>query len=248
MDRRVGIVAACGAVAAVAWVPRLISSSDERPDVAPQVVTVTGDARPTVGAAGDTGSTSAVPAEQLSVGPYGTEWGVPSGYVRTAQGAEAAAVGWVSSLGELMRMGPIARSDTLHRLLSTRIAEETVDDFNAERDRFIKTFGVDPSIGMWRESPLATSVATATESQVIVRVWAQVMIGSDDRVEVLWRTHTVTMIWQGDDWRVDDVTRVQGPTPSPTPGALPSPPADLDALADWTPAVLVGAPTRQEDD
>jgi len=243
-----GIVAACGAVAAAAWAPRPISSSDERPDVAPQVPAATGDAHPIDVADGDDAAPTAVPAEQLSVGPYGTEWGVPSGYVRTPHGAEAAAVGWVSSLGELMRMGPIARSDTLHRLLSTRIARETLDDFNAERDRFIKTFGVDPAVGMWRESPLATEVVSASESQVIVRVWAQVTIGSDDRVEVLWRTHTVTMIWQGDDWRVDDVTRVQGPTPAMSPGALPSTPGDLDDLAEWTPAVLVGAPAREEED
>lgn len=244
--RGVWVVAVCAGVAAVSWAPRLRADDSGDGDVAPPVPvsTPTGASSPAgAGVEVEDGLMVAVPAEQVSVGPYGQEWGVPKGYLGTVAGAQAAAVGWVSSLGDLMAMGPIARSDTLRELLSSRIADETVAEFKAERERFIETFGRDPSTALWRESPLAVTVPEASDQRTVVRVWAELLMGTSERVEVLWRTHTVTLVWERDDWRVDDVSRVEGPTPAASTGAMPSPGSEFAAVEEWTPAVLVGAPS-----
>ena len=68
--------------------------------------------------------------------PTAATFGVPVGYPQSPAGVRAAAVTWVSSLGELLQMGPIARNDTLRALLSQRAFGETVEEFRAERDRF----------------------------------------------------------------------------------------------------------------
>jgi len=176
-------------------------------------------------------------------GPTGDSSGVPVGYVRTAAGARAAAVGWVSSLGSLMRLGPIATADTLRALTTARVAAATIDALRAERDQFTERFGADPSRAIWIDAPLAVDVAEWSPDRAVVRVWAQLVVGAPTgaAVQAMWRTHTVTLLWEGEDWRVDDVTRIEGPTPQVTGGDLPSTGSDFAAVAEWTPAVLAGS-------
>jgi hypothetical protein len=57
---------------------------------------------------------------------------------------------------------------------------------------------------------------------------------------MLWRTHTVTLLWEEGSWRVDDVTRRDGPTPVLAAMELPSPGAEFDPVIGWTAAVLAG--------
>ena len=45
--------------------------------------------------------------------PTAATFGVPVGYPQSPAGVRAAAVAWVSSLGELLQMGPIARDEAL---------------------------------------------------------------------------------------------------------------------------------------
>ena len=57
---------------------------------------------------------------------------------------------------------------------------------------------------------------------------------------MLWRTHTVTLVWEDEAWRVDDVVRRDGPTPVLAAMELPSTGAEFDPVIGWTPAVLAG--------
>jgi hypothetical protein len=185
---------------------------------------------------------AATPAS-AAAGPKGDSSGIPVGYLHTEAGARAAAVGWVSSLGALIRLGPIAAQDAVRALTSKRVAESTIDKFRADRDRFADQFGADPANAIWIESPLAVHTVEWSPDRAVVAVWSQLVVGAPtgNTVQALWRTHTVTVVWEGDDWRVDDVTEVEGPTPDVAPGDLPVSGADFAPLAEWTPAVLAGS-------
>jgi hypothetical protein len=237
--RRLTVVAAgVVAVSALCLTVKAVGGGEaddgETPAVSMHPVPSTADSAGSAATAGANAVTAAA-------GPTAEVWGVPVGYPHTAAGAAAAAVGWVSSLGSLMRMGPIARADTLGELMTVEAARETITDFDAERDRFVESFGADPLLGLWIDAPLQVSVMEADGRRAVVQVWSLLVLGTAEReVQGLWRTHTVTVRWERDDWRVEDVSRVEGPTPTMAPARLPSPPADLAAVAAWTPAVFAG--------
>lgn len=240
-DRRVLLLAAVVVAGAVLVGVRTITNR-ETPDAAAPPVPVRPPPDPV---AASSGPATAAP---VPAGPVAEDWGVPIGYVSTPAGARAAAVGWVSSLGTLMEMGPIARADTLRALLTEQAAAETIGEFRGERDRYVEEFAADPSEAMWLESPLTVNVDAFDESVSTVRVWSQLIVGIDgERVAVLWRTHTVTLVWERDDWRVDDVTRVPGPTPITIDGELPTPASEFTDPAQWTPAVLAGSDIDGEE-
>ena len=126
----VAVVAAVAVIAAVGWVAvsHLVggqSSAAQRTSVAVPVVTsVRVELTPRRN------------GRSVTAGPDGDSSGVPTGYVDTTAGARAAAVGWVSSLGTLIRLGPIATTDALRAVTSARVAEATIDRFRTERDEF----------------------------------------------------------------------------------------------------------------
>jgi len=232
----VAVLAAVAVIGAVGWVAvsHLVggrSSAAQRTSVAVPFVTSVPSSSPP-------GATAAVTA-----GPDGDSSGVPTGYVDTAAGARAAAVGWVSSLGTLIRLGPIATADALRAVTSARVAEATIDRFRTERDQFTTQFHADPSQAIWIESPLTVTVTDWSPEAATVRVWSQLVVGvpSESTVQVMWRTHTVVLVWEDDDWKVDDVTQVEGPTPQATPENLPSSGTEFEAMSKWTPAVLAGS-------
>ena len=232
----IAVVAAVAVIAAVGWVAvsHLIggqSSPAQRTSVAVPVVTSIPSSTPP-------GATGAVAA-----GPDGDSSGVPTGYVDTEAGARAAAVGWVSSLGTLIRLGPIATADALRAVTSARVAEATIDRFRTERDQFTTQFHGDPSMAIWIESPLTVAVTDWSSAAATVRVWSQLVMGapSESTVQVMWRTHTVHLVWEDNDWKVDDVTQTEGPTPQTMPENMPSSGAEVEALTKWTPAVLAGS-------
>ena len=163
--------------------------------------------------------------------PAAATFGVPVGYPQSPAGVRAAAVAWVSSLGELLQMGPIARDETLRVLLSRRAFDETVEEFRAERDRFSAQFGRDVSQAVWRDAPLTVQIVSAESTRAVVEVWSVLLFGTtSERVEMLWRTHSVTLVWEDEAWRVDDVTRRDGPTPVLAAMELPSTGAEFDPV------------------
>lgn len=185
-------------------------------------------------------------AEGATPGPHADSSGVPTGYARTAAGARAAAVGWVSSLGTLVGLGPIAAADALRAVTSDRVADATVDSFRQERARFRQQFNVDASVGIWIEAPLAVTVTDWSADVSAVRVWSQVVMGApgDESATVLWRIHTLRLVWEHDDWKVDDTTVTEGPTPRPVGEDLPSTGDEFKQVASWTPAVLAGSSVK----
>lgn len=193
----------------------------------------------------DAGEPAAPRSEPLDMvvvaAPAGATWGVPVGYPQSPAGVRAAAVGWVAALGDLIRMGPVARQDTLAAMLSERAYTETITSFRAERERFQAQFGRDVSEAVWIDSPLMVEILSAEDERAVVAVWSALHFGTvTDRLEVMWRTHHITLVWERDSWRVDDVVRRDGPAPLTAAGSIASPGADFVAVVDWRPAVLAG--------
>ena len=63
-------------------------------------------------------------------------------------------------------------------------------------------------------------------------------------VEAIWRTHRVALVWERDDWRIDDVAITEGPTPVPNDVALPSPASEFVTVDGWEPAVFATTTSR----
>ena len=244
-QRSRGVVAAVVVVAVAVGglvLPRLVGdrSSGNRPANA---------AQPSAAAVleVDPVSTSSPPATDTAgssvavASPTASTFGVPVGYPQSPAGVRASAVAWVSSLGELLRLGPIARDEALRALLSRRAFGETVEEFRSERDRFRDQFGRDVSQAVWRDAPLTVQIVSAAATRAEVEVWSVLLFGTTgDRVEMLWRTHSVTLVWEDEAWRVDDVVRRDGPTPVLAAMELPSEGAEFDPVIGWPAAVLAG--------
>jgi hypothetical protein len=196
-----------------------------------------------------TGAATSEPHVQRSVVASGEVRGVPVGYPASGVGAATAAVNWVASFPTLVRMGPIRLTDTLDTLLSQRRAASGTEEVIADYFTLIDELGSDFGNRIWIESPLQVDVTAVTDRAATVAVWSMLTTGdrADDRVEAIWRTHRIGLIWERDDWRIDDVSIVEGPTPVANDVALPSPASEFLAVDGWEPAVFAATTAWGED-
>jgi hypothetical protein len=180
------------------------------------------------------------PAASFPVVAAGELAGVPVGYPQSARGAATAAVNWVASFPTVVRMGPLRLADTMTQLLSEERSASGSEEVVADYFELFDALGPEFASRVWIESPLQQTTTEATSSTAEVSVWAMLVTGDqiNGPVEVLWRTHHVSLVWERSDWRIDDVTIVEGPTPVPTGTALPSAPSDFDGVNGWQPAVF----------
>ena len=241
MSRRKLAAAALVVVLVAVWAVRLFvldAGSSQRPVADPPTSTVSFDSPPT----------DDQPQRIERVVAAGELSGIPVGYPRTGQGATTAAVNWVASFPRLMRMGPLRLSNTLGELMTESAGPAGVAEAVADYWLLFDELGPGFRDRVWIESPLQTDVTSTSDSTVEVRVWAVVTTGDPESgpIESIWRTHLITLIWERDDWRVDNVTVVEGPTPVPAAALLPSPPSDFDDMDSWTPAVFADT-TRGEN-
>lgn len=175
--------------------------------------------------------------------------GVPVGYPRSERGASTAAVNWLASFPTVVRMGPIRLDDTLGQLLSERRAASGTEEVLTDYFTLIDELGPDFASRVWIESPLQVDVLEADESTAIVAVWAVLVTGDPEHgpIEAVWRTHRIDLVWERDDWRIDDVVITEGPTPIPTDVALPSPASDFVTVDAWEAAVFADTTSGEDD-
>ncbi|MFN3256235.1 MAG: hypothetical protein ACE37B_11100 [Ilumatobacter sp.] len=175
--------------------------------------------------------------------------GIPVGYPSTDDGAATAAVNWVASFPTIVRMGPIRLDDTLNTLLSESRAASGSDEVIADYFTLIDELGPDFASRIWIESPLQFDVTETAGATASVAVWSMLVTGDaeDGDVEAIWRTHRISLVWERNDWRIDDITINEGPTPAPNALSLPSPSSEFVTVDEWQPAVFAGTISRIDD-
>ncbi|MGP4115370.1 hypothetical protein ACTWP5_31290 [Streptomyces sp. 4N509B] len=171
-----------------------------------------------------------------------TAHGVPVGYPRSQEGAVQAAVNYqlARSSAEYFTdaaarhrvMGAMASTETREPL--TRNDDEAVSQVLASLNIDVGTEADEASADtlVARAAPLGTRVGGYSDQIATVEVWMAGLIGTTaDRaplpVSASWSTHTLTLRWQDDDWKLVSSSSTPGPTPLETGGNAPSSVADF---------------------
>lgn len=151
--------------------------------------------------------------------------------------ARAVALWWVASTGELLKMGPIARSELIRNRVasasSATMGENLQDDLAKLADRL----PIPATELRLVETPITIDISIdSATGQARAHVWSVVVFGAKDlgAPRVTFRTSQLVLVAEADEWRLASFTSAEGPTPIAT-DALPS---DWDSFA-----VVAGWPT-----
>lgn len=181
----------------------------------------------------DTGS-EAVPAGPLSV----DDLGVSHGWPRDADGAMDAAVAAVRLTGPIARAGFITRSDTIHALASEEFGPTLARESANQLAEMTAVFG-ESSVAMgdlvWSELPLTAQVVHADPNVAEIAVWSVLIVGVADHgaARQAWRTVTVLLAWEDNDWKVDGWSAQPGPTPMLDGTAAVATTEEIDGVVSW---------------
>lgn len=187
-----------------------------------------------------TPSTTTVPVVTASepVGPAVVVDGVGHGWRRDDQGALAAAVNAVSVTEDIATAGFITRDDLIESIASADYASELAAMSSRQLDELsleLGEAGIAPSQLVWSEIPLRARVVTADRDHSVVDVWSVLVVGvpGHGAPRQVWRTVTVELIWERDDWRIDGWDAVAGPTPALAAASEVSMVEDLATVLAW---------------
>ncbi|WP_409058492.1 hypothetical protein [Streptomyces sp. SYP-A7185] len=154
--------------------------------------------------------------------------GIPSGYAKTAQGAQSAAANYAVALGSADMFDKTKRDG----VLQTVMAPSSVNSFKAELDRaygpgFYKNVGLNEDGStpkgykfVSRTSPIGTTVTAFSGQKATVEVWCSGLLGlagerSTKPVTSSWFTMTMKLVWVGGDWKAATHSQKDGPAPVP---------------------------------
>ncbi|MFD4406642.1 hypothetical protein ACFWPH_28165 [Nocardia sp. NPDC058499] len=136
---------------------------------------------------------------------------VPAGYTRDAEGAATAAVNAVQALAEAGQ-GRIDMANVVRVVVAAEPGPQLRESIEISRDR-----GNDGDV--LTVLPAAVSVLSLTDTAAEVSVWtmgvsrASIAPGDPVSVTTLWTSNTVSLVWEGEDWKVKEKTGQVGPTP-----------------------------------
>lgn len=152
--------------------------------------------------------------------------------------ATAVALRWVASTGELLKMGPIARSELLREQVASASAETMTVNLNSDLDKLADGLPIPASELRLVETPLTIDISIdAASGDARAHVWSVVVFGAKDlgSPRMVFRTSELVLVVEAGEWKLAGFTAVEGPTPI----ATDSLPADWDsfaAVAGWLPA------------
>ena len=144
--------------------------------------------------------------------------------------ARALALRWVGSTGELLKMGPIARSELLRQQVAAASAETMTENLNSDLTKLADGLPIPASELRLVETPLTIDVSIDTaKGRAQAQVWSVVVFGAKDlgAPRVVFRTSQLVLVVEAGEWRLAGFTAVEGPTPI----ATDSLPADWDSFA-----------------
>jgi hypothetical protein len=179
------------------------------------------------------------------LGPAEVVDGIPHGWRHDGDGARAAAVAAVSVSGDIATAGFITRNDLIESIASSAYAEELaalssrqLEDLSIE----LGEAGVAPDQLVWSEIPVRARTVSAEDRSAVVEVWSVLVVGVPGvgAPRQVWRTVTVELVWERDDWRIDGWDASAGPTPALASAAEVSSVDEIAAVVAWPPPT--GAP------
>jgi hypothetical protein len=153
------------------------------------------------------------------LGPAEVVDGIPHGWRHDSEGARAAAVAAVSVTGEIATAGFITRDDLIESMASSAYAPELAALSSRQLEELsveLGEAGAAPSQLVWSEIPLRARTVSADARSAYVDVWSVLVIGvaGVGAPRQVWRTVTVEVVWERDDWRIDGWATAAGPTPA----------------------------------
>ena len=151
--------------------------------------------------------------------------------------ARTVALRWVASTGELLKMGPIARSELL-RQVAAASAETMTENLNSDLAKLADGLPIPSTELRLVETPITIDVSVETSTgQARVQVWSVVVFGAKDlgAPRMVFRTSQLVLVAEAGEWKLAGFTAVEGPTPIAT-DALPADWDSFAVVAGWQPA------------
>ncbi len=155
----------------------------------------------------------------------------------SVEDASAVALQWVASTGDLLKMGPIARSELLRQRVASASAETMTENLSSDLAKLADGLPIPASELRLVETPLTIDVSVDATGTARAHVWSVVVFGAKDlgAPRMIFRTSELVLLVEAGAWKLAGFTAVEGPTPI----ATDSLPADWDSfavVAGWQPA------------
>jgi hypothetical protein len=121
----------------------------------------------------------------------------------------------VAATGRVATAGPIGRGEAVRAMAATGSADRQLDAVSADLGVIEDRLGTTAMRALWVDAPLTVTVADYTPAAATVRVWGVSVIGAvgGSPPQSVWRTSTLHLVWQADDWKIDALDITPGPTP-----------------------------------
>ena len=137
----------------------------------------------------------------------------------SVEDARALALKWVASTGELLKMGPIGRSELLRRQVASGSTETMIEKLSSDLTKPADGLPIPATELRLMETPLTIDVTIDTVTgQARAEVWSVVVFGAKDlgAPRVVFRTSQLVMVVEAGEWKLASFTAAEGPTPIAT--------------------------------
>ncbi|MEV0021567.1 hypothetical protein AB0H45_04940 [Streptomyces atroolivaceus] len=178
-----------------------------------------GEKKPDAAGAGPTAATGTKPVQ----GKNGT---IASGFAHDEQGAQSAAANYAAALGSDGMFNEAKRHDIVQSIADASRVNDLQAGFDADySEEFVQQIGLNAdgsapagSTFVNRTLPAGTKVQSYSSDKAQVDVWCSGLFGltgdkSTKPVTNGWFTVSMTLKWDGADWKVLETGQQEGPTP-----------------------------------
>ena len=156
----------------------------------------------------------------------------------SVEDARTLALRWVASTGDLLKMGPIGRSELLRQRVASVSAETMTENLNTDLSKLADGLPIPSTELRLVETPLTVDVSVdVATGQARAQVWSVVVFGAKDlgAPRMVFRTSQLVLVIEGGEWKLAGFTAAEGPTPIVT-DALPADWESFAVVAGWHPA------------
>ncbi|MEY9962759.1 hypothetical protein ABIA33_000785 [Streptacidiphilus sp. MAP12-16] len=181
----------------------------------------TGGGGAVAGTSGDGGGATAPTGTQPVTT---TQNGIATGFPRTREGAQSAAVNYAVALGSSDMYAAASRHTIVTTVADPSATARLLGRFDPSYTALANKLGLKDGQGqngltfVSRTIPVGTKTDAFSSDQSTIEVWSNSIgglagQGSTSPVSEYWSTLTLTLHWVSGDWKVSDFAQIDGPTP-----------------------------------